>query len=198
MKRTLLFVFSFLFLLSASLGGSFLFSSLNSLHSDKRGGEFGTSQNESIVLNAKEPNNPNENWINHCADSFAGGSGTADDPYLISTAGQLALLAFNVNSGTTYLNIYFSQTKDIDLSAYYWTSIGKDKNFSGIYDGLSHTIKGVYTQNGQNYQGIFGRILDAEIKNIFLEDSLIQGSDYVGGIVGFCSSSKILNCKKRL
>lgn len=42
---------------------------------------------------------PTEKWTDFTAADFAGGSGTKDDPYQIATAGQLAKLASEVNSG---------------------------------------------------------------------------------------------------
>ena len=40
-----------------------------------------------------------ENWIDHAADGFAGGTGRWGDPFLISTPQQLAYLAKRVNEG---------------------------------------------------------------------------------------------------
>ena len=40
-------------------------------------------------------------WDGSAATSFASGSGTEADPYIIETAAQLAFLASSVNSGTT-------------------------------------------------------------------------------------------------
>ena len=37
-------------------------------------------------------------WIVSHADSFASGTGTELDPYIIKTARQLSLLAYNVNT----------------------------------------------------------------------------------------------------
>ena len=48
-------------------------------------------------------------WYNYKASSFGGGDGSSDNPYLISTPEQLALLAYNVNEGgETYLGNSFS------------------------------------------------------------------------------------------
>ena len=63
------------------------------------------------------PSNTSGTWITdgRQASGFAGGSGTADDPYQIATAPQLALLAKNVYNGTVggiigTVNLYSSQT----------------------------------------------------------------------------------------
>ena len=55
-------------------------------------------------------------WDGSIASGFAGGDGTADDPYLIETAEQLALLAQNVNRGKTYQGDYFKLTRDLLLN----------------------------------------------------------------------------------
>lgn len=60
-------------------------------------------------------------WTNVNAVGWTG-SGTSGDPYQISTAAHLALLATNVNGGTAYAGIYFKLMNDISLSGYpSWT-----------------------------------------------------------------------------
>ena len=57
-----------------------------------RGGEFTTSENENLDdVTASAPTN-DEYWTDsgNYATSFAGGSGTESDPYLIETPQQLA------------------------------------------------------------------------------------------------------------
>ena len=60
----------------------------------------------------------------YAQQNFSGGTGTESDPYLISTARQLAGLAYNVNNGTNYSGVYFLQTADLDMSMYWWDAIG--------------------------------------------------------------------------
>ena len=51
----------------------------------------------------------------------------------------------SVENGNDYSNVYFIQTKDIDLSSIdNWNPIGKYDSgfyFRGIYDGNGHVIK---------------------------------------------------------
>lgn len=132
-------------------------------------------------------------WTNDSirANSFAGGSGTQEDPYLIETAEQLAYLAYMVNSGSAdmelgidpspdtyvehyYQDTYFKQTKDIDLSEYIWPGIGLygyDENyqaafraFSGSYDGGGHKITGMYAANESYSSGLFGLVATNVVK----------------------------------
>ena len=62
----------------------------------------------SIPVFAKDA--PNGIWTDYAATDFAGGSGTAEDPWQIETAEQLAKLAVDVNSGIvdkTHANILY-------------------------------------------------------------------------------------------
>lgn len=52
----------------------------------------------------------------NAAYAFSGGDGTAESPYLINTAADLAQLAVNINAGINYTNKIFVQTADIDLN----------------------------------------------------------------------------------
>ena len=139
------------------------------------------------------------------------GSGNEQDPYLIQTSADLAGLSYAIYSKTAeivsgnnyFANTYFKQTQPIDMSAHWWQPIGTDDetnfytlyNFCGNYDGGGFTISGLYTYPGSNYQGLFGTISGATLKNINLIDGSIKGVDYVGGIVGKASSdSLIVNC----
>lgn len=113
--------------------------------------------------------NPTDTWDNHTEASFAGGAGTKEDPYLISTAGQLAKLAADINSGvsaTQYNGMYFRLQNDLDLSAYRWIPIGNGPSnssfqvFQGYFDGGNHTITGLYVdETATGYPaGLFGHI----------------------------------------
>lgn len=137
--------------------------------------------------------------------TFSGGSGSAADPYKISTVADLNALAEAVNGGNDYGEKYFKLTADLDYSVddnedgtpdYAFTPIGYDdeddsKYFKGIFDGYNHTIKGI-TVNTPNAEGVglFGCIhLPAIIKNIKLENSSFVGSYGVGAIVGSSKGS---------
>ena len=224
LKKVFIFLFSFLFIASATVAGGVLLSgsSYSVPVSESSGEEIqdsenleldsdeGSTENENnVTSNATEPTN-DDSWANHYADSFAGGTGSEADPYQIETAEQLSLLAVNVNSGTNYSDIYFEQTADIDLSAYWWDAIGtytssSDYNeFAGHFNGGGHTVSGVFTQAGStstyNYQGLFGYVRGtsstdlAEISNVGVIDSNIQGRQNVGGIVGYAYYTNITNC----
>ncbi len=102
------------------------------------------------------------------------GSGTANSPYLISTAAQLKGRADSVNSGNSYSGKYFKLGDDINLAYHAWTPIGGHCTltaieeggptgyyFAGNFDGDNHTISGINITNpvaGTGAYGLFGYV----------------------------------------
>ena len=71
------------------------------------------------------------------------GSGTSDDPYLITNAEDLNQLASDVNGGNSYSGKYFEMTNDIQITGgkNYFTSIGGYHNGDYKYfSGHSKTV----------------------------------------------------------
>ena len=65
-----------------------------------------------------------EPWDGTVATGFAGGSGTAEDPYLIANGAQLAYMRSQINkSNSTYNNKHFCLVADIDLGGNVWYAI---------------------------------------------------------------------------
>lgn len=150
------------------------------------------------------------------AASFAGGSGTEEDPYQIGTAEQLALLAKLVSEkNEEYVSAFYVQTQDIamndvsDLDSWNekapdrgWTPIGTKytTDFQGNYDGGGYRISGMYIYyvNDAKYMdvGLFGCIYKGCVKNVNLVDSYVYsaGEHRVAGIIGEAQYSQILNC----
>ena len=95
------------------------------------------------------------------AYTFAHGSGTASDPYLVATAADL-------NGVRDYLSAHFRQTADIDLSGYSnWVPIGNDSTgFTGTYDGAGHTVSNLTIDRAsENFIGLFGYLQVAALKS---------------------------------
>lgn len=148
-----------------------------------------------------------EVWDGTVAESFAGGTGEALDPYLICTGAQLAKLAVDVSQGNTYDGKFFQLAADIVLnedvaervtsdrkSLTPWIPIGsKEKPYKGNFDGQLHVVIGVYAEGVEN-QGLFG-YLDSNgiIQNLGVVDGYVhQGGDFIG----ICGDKKgtIINC----
>jgi len=152
----------------------------------------------------------------NAAYTFSGGSGTSGNPYLISTAADLAQLSANVNGGTDYNGVYFKMTADIKLnpgtfngdsytpaaseSAAQWTAIGSNTNpFKGNFDGDGHAVSGIYiyktfTAVSDSYQGLFGYVSGGTIENVEVSNGHIRACSYVGGVAGYLENSNLLYC----
>ena len=206
MKRLFLLILSFMFLGGAVSSSAFFINNGLQVTETNRGGEFTTSENENLDdVTANAPTNSGY-WTDagNYADNFAGGSGTSTDPYLISTPQQLARLAYLINgsSSSSYRSLYYEQTTNLNMSAYWWDAIGYSTSyyFSGKYNGGGFTIAGLYTEAGTtsdySYQGLFGYVYrPANIHDVGIIESDIQGYQYIGGIAGYAySSTSIRNC----
>lgn len=144
---------------------------------------------------------------NAFADSaFAGGSGSADDPWQIATAAQLDKVRED-------LAAHYVLTEDIDLSDYdNWEPIGAfhslsdapedaeiphpDYAFTGTFDGQGHTISNLTIKSETPMGvGLFGCASGTEagpayIGNFTLENVNVSGFYLVGGAVGL----QFMNC----
>lgn len=131
------------------------------------------------------------------AQNYAGGSGTKNDPYLISNDKELAKLARDVNNGNTsqaFLGKYFKLTADIDLSGGIWMPIGKYYNygkdngnnrlFFGKFDGNGHVIKNMRIQwegtDTWSAWGLFSTLQGASstnlttVTNLIIENAVVE------------------------
>lgn len=131
---------------------------------------------------------------------YGGGSGTAEDPYLIYTAEQMNTIGTSQGDWDNH----FKLMADIDLSGYdgkegrsSFNMVGTDWNtpFIGVFDGNGHTISHL-TMQGEGPLGLFGLLTrGAEIKNLGVVDVKISGSSYnVGGLVGRNALGKVIHC----
>ncbi len=146
-----------------------------------------------------------EIWDGSIATSFASGTGTADDPYIIETASQLAY--FTQGTSSTYEQKYIKLANDIylnDTSDWEnWETTAplnmlppSKTTFSGNFDGENHTIYGLYCVGGI-YGGLFSRVTDGIVKNITFKESFICASFEAGAISAFALGNdfQFINCK---
>ena len=140
-------------------------------------------------------------WDGSTTDSDWEGGGTQQDPYLISSAEELAGMAAAIN-GNQYRDQHFKLTADIDLGNQPWTPIGtwsgSSRAFEGTFNGDGYRITGLNVSGNVHYAGLFGLIEGARILNVEVYGSVsttFMNEGYVGGIVGYSSlSSYIANC----
>lgn len=150
--------------------------------------------------------------------SFGGGTGTKEDPWLITSRENLIALAEFLNSsdaasfdtenagiGNCY-GYYFKQTADIDLTGVKWEPIGYSGGtyFAGNYNGDGHIIAnasstGKVDPAGYATAGIFGWVAFGSVQNLHVKaaDFVATGENnfsYVGGITGVCYLASIKKC----
>ncbi|MDE8703308.1 GLUG motif-containing protein [Adlercreutzia equolifaciens] len=131
---------------------------------------------------------------------FAGGSGTAANPYTIATVDQLEAFRDSVNAGTDYQGKVIELTADVTLPSDSWTPIGVATRkssglatgstpFAGTFNGDGHTISGltISSTSGSDYAiGLFGALDGATIENLTLADVAIDvpTSELAGAAAG--------------
>ena len=138
-----------------------------------------------------------EVWIDYAAQSYAGGDGSKDNPYLIKTAAQLAKFAKDIRQKHSANKKSYKLIADIDLKGKDWITAAYtppytqntliidfdgDYNFAGVFDGNNHKIKNMT---------VFSEIRDLAWK----EDRVINGEWYTenGGFIGEIQKGAIKN-----
>ena len=159
---------------------------------------------------------PDYVWDGGTATSFAGGTGTSEDPFIIKTGAQLYKMVSEYSnaetaSGTVNKQYYFRLANDIYLNDVkaadmlntteaHWTSkfntwysqTSYSKGFCGNLDGAGFTVYGLYTNKG--YAGLIPVLVDGgNIHNLNLKNSFVYGTESAGGLVGFVKSHYTLS-----
>lgn len=183
------------------------------------GGTFGGSESSADGESAAPKELLASKAVYHtAAESFAGGSGTAEDPYRISTPEELALFGKvtgdEEEKNYEYREACYVLTADIALNdvsdfddwgeaepAYRWEPV---KRFTGTFDGGNHTISGLYLfiageQHAET--GLFGSIAKGgTVKDLHLTKAYLfkDGTDstgsYAGCLAGEVFESTVENC----
>ena len=76
-------------------------------------------------------------WDGVNATAFASGSGTASNPYIIRTPGQMGYFLTSVADGVTYEGQYIKLAANVDLTG---GALTADGTFSGTFDGYGYTV----------------------------------------------------------
>ncbi len=122
------------------------------------------------------------------------GTGTAEDPYKISSADDLKAFAEIVNSGKT--DACAELTDDIDLDCNDtnpWTPIGGHIfAYTGTFNGNGHTIDGLYCSDSDGCVGLFGYVGDGGTVKNFTVIGTVSGAT-AGGVCGW-NTGTITNC----
>jgi len=120
------------------------------------------------------------------AFAFSGtGSGTIEDPYIITDVDQLQEIDNN-------LDAWYELGNDIDASeTSSWNDgkgfdpIGESSNFKACFDGKGHVITGLYINRPTESHVALFRMQPTIIKNVGLKDAEVHGLDAVGVLSGW-------------
>lgn len=96
-----------------------------------------------------------------------GGTGTVEDPYLISTTGDFEQMA--LEPGKNY-----KMVADVDMAkaSQWWTPV---KNFTGSLDGDGHTIYNLGVKTTEDHAGLFGTLdLNGIAKNLIFVNPIVE------------------------
>jgi len=141
-------------------------------------------------------------------ERYTGGSGTADDPYLIATAAELIALG---NESSDY-DKHFLLIADIDLDPSLpgrkvfdkaviapavmdpFISVPHGDKFTGSFDGNGHKVSHL-TINGESCLGLFGLLgWDARVKDLGAVAVSIMGSDDCIGALAADNEGMVTRC----
>ncbi len=123
------------------------------------------------------------------------GTGTPSDPYLIANASELHAMRFGLTN-------HYRLVRDVDLAdtaiwdnGRGWPPIGSGAgalSFQGSLDGNGYAISNLtINRPTSDYQGLFGYISNADIRNLRLASVSVQSASYAGGLAGFAASTTL-------
>jgi hypothetical protein len=124
---------------------------------------------------------------------FAGGSGTAGDPYQIANWYHLHNVRHYLDDHFILIdNLYFSTTGYAELASPTandgkgWQPIGSPGNpFTGNFDGQGYEIHDLFVNRPYvNYVGLFSYVSGGAIEYIGMVNATVTGGSYVASLVG--------------
>lgn len=119
---------------------------------------------------------------------FSGeGDGTEEAPYIITSCEQF--IEMNNN-----LSAHYVMTTDLDCTANgNDIMIGTDEApFTGNFDGDEYEII-INIDEDEDRIGLFRETLDAEVMNVEVAGSVIGGTNYTGGLIGYAFDTMVRN-----
>ena len=132
------------------------------------------------------------------SEVYSGGSGTADDPYIIANGADLMKLSDDVNFlQDVQSGVHFKLADDINLGGHMFTPIGEGNiYFQGVFDGNGKTIFN-FTANS-DFPAIFGHAgYGGTIRNLKVDHAVFTCTNtYGAAIVAFAERNLLIeNCE---
>lgn len=147
-------------------------------------------------------------WDGSTAETYAGGLGTQEAPYLVSTAAQLRKAAGETNNKGVYYkltnDIYLNGDETTDWATFDWENatglnqwfgrwgIEADNQFNGNFDGCGYTVYGLFNDWDKNAAAEGGTRMalfpvigsNAAIKNVNIKGAKLYSNYSVAALVG--------------
>ena len=142
---------------------------------------------------------------------YAGGNGTAESPYLVSTAAALRAAAEATNNKGVYYkltnDIYINGDETTDWGNFDWDNaaglnewfgrwgLDEANQFNGNFNGCGYTVYGIYYKESLEKQGGTRCALfpvtgpNAVISNVIISGSFIQSNYSAGSVIGETTSN---------
>ena len=137
---------------------------------------FTPSTTEDVVLTMGRVNaiKINKTGFGAASTTFAGGSGTAADPWLIANKTHMENIAGNLRAGETK---YFKLIDDIDMTGVEWTPVvtASPWNRHIDFDGNYKTIINLEVSD-KDYASLFG-VFHGRARNFSIKDAVITPKD---------------------
>lgn len=144
-----------------------------------------------------------DTWDGTTVSTSLQGKGTADSPYLIQSAADLAYFGNAYPSN----NSYWKLTADIDLGNHPWTYGQARGNFKGHLDGDGHTISNIsleVTSDNKQYGFFCGlegasstekvTVCDITLQGVTISSTIpINAYTKIGGLAGLAKFADITN-----
>ncbi|MCF7833325.1 MAG: T9SS type A sorting domain-containing protein [Candidatus Marinimicrobia bacterium] len=165
----------------------------------------GLDENTYYYIRAFQTDGGNTDYSNSIIikTTVFGQEGSPEDPFQISDTYQLKWVSEN----PSYWNKHYIQTADIDayeISNYFgtegWSPIGYDhgtylsRPFTGSFNGQGNTINALHLDRDTDNTGLFGYVLNAELKKICMTNADVSGANKVGCLAGHMVESTIDSC----
>ena len=136
------------------------------------------------------------------------GSGTEDDPYIISNTEKWTLLSNRVKEGKGYYGKYFLQTDSIFAGRVYvgtYFSATSHRPFGGIYDGGGHALEfldnNISSMNKAN-RAPFICVDGATIRNLHITGTIKTYYNFIAGFIARTVTNNrtttIINCRSSI
>ena len=120
------------------------------------------------------------------ANSFSGGEGTINNPYIIDNEEDWNQLATDVAAGTSYSDQYFRLNADISVETMVGTGTSSSdaKSFNGTFDGNGYKLTVNYTSDSDVATAPFRFLRNATIRNLHVDGEITANHKYAAGLAG--------------